>query len=115
MNVNYLRIAKKPTVDDWSGVLDALRSDDFFVTTGEVLIHSFEVREGKARAELEWTFPLHSVELIVDGKRTSVALPETEAFGRKTFEWPVEARAWARLEAWDVAYNGAFTQAMAVR
>jgi hypothetical protein len=116
MNVNYLRLAKKPTPDDWSPVLDVLRRGDFFVTTGEILIHSFNVKEGRATADLEWTLPLRQAELVTsDGKtvhRRTVPLPETTEFGRKMFEWPLETKeiAWARLEAWDVATDGAFTQ-----
>ena len=116
MNVNYLRLAKLPTPDDWSPVLDVLRRGDFFVTTGEVLIHSFNLKDGAASADLEWTFPLRQVLLATsDGKTVKhrkIDLAETAEFGRKTFEWPVDAKdvAWARLEAWDVATNGAFTQ-----
>ncbi len=116
MNVNYLRLPKKPTSDDWSPVLDVLRSGDFFVTTGEVLIHSFNVKDGKAVADLEWTLPLAHVELVTSDGRTAkhvrLPLPETTEFERRTFEWPVDVKntAWVRLEAWDVAVDGAFTQ-----
>jgi hypothetical protein len=121
MNVNYLRLAKRPTSDDWSPVLDVLRRGDFFVTTGEVLIHSFEVKDGKAAADLEWTFPLGQVELVEsDGKtarRRTRPLPGTGEFGRAKFEWPLESKdpAWVRLEVWDVAFNGAFTQPLWLR
>lgn len=121
MNVNYLRLAKMPAVDDWSPVLDVLRRGDFFVSTGEVLIHSFEVKEGRAVADLEWTFPLRSVELITsDGKtavRKSVPMPATGEFQRKTFEWPLDGAspAWVRIEAWDVLGDGAFTQPLWLR
>ena len=34
-----------------------------------MLIHSFEVKDGKVRADLEWTFPLSQVEIVTgDGK-----------------------------------------------
>lgn len=121
MNVNYLRLAKMPSADDWSSVLDVLRRGDFFVTTGEVLIPSFEVKGGKAVAELEWTFPLKSVELVTsDGKtvtRKSIPMTSTGEFQRKTFEWPLEgaAPAWVRLEAWDILGDGAFTQPLWLR
>ncbi|RPH51713.1 MAG: hypothetical protein EHM91_00925 [Planctomycetota bacterium] len=121
MNVNYLKLEKRPTVDDWSPVLGALRAGDFFTTTGEVLIHSFEVKDGKVRADLEWTFPLSQVEIVTgdgkDAKRRTVPMAATGEFGRQTFEWPLD-RADAttvRLEAWDVATNGAFTQPLKVR
>src|SRR6185436_5900812 len=94
MNVNYLKLAKRPTSDDWSNVLTALRTGDFFTTTGEVLIHSFEVKDGKVLADLEWTFPLSQVEIVTsDGReatRRTVPLPSAGEFGRKTFEWPLE-------------------------
>ena len=117
MNVNYLRLKKMPTFDDWSPVLDVLRRGDFFVTTGEVLIHSFEATNDLIKADLEWTFPLRTVELVVDGRRQTVELPETREFGRKTFEWPMElkGKARARIEVWDVAGNGAFTQPLRLR
>jgi hypothetical protein len=116
MNVNYLRLPKLPSYDDWSEVLRVLRSGDFFVTTGEVLIHSFDVKDGQASADLEWTFPLRHAEVIWgDGARVMrkrLTLPDTTEFGRRRFTWPVELTGarWYRLEAWDVAGDGAFTQ-----
>jgi hypothetical protein len=121
MNVNYLKLGKRPTSDDWSNVLTALRAGDFFTTTGEVLIHSFEVKDGKVLADLEWTFPLSQVEIVTsDGKeaiRRTMPLASTGEFGRKKFEWPLErtGAATVRLEAWDVASNGAFTQPLRLR
>ncbi len=122
MNINYLRLAQMPSKDDWSPVLDVLRRGDFFVTTGEVLIHSFDAKDGKATADLEWTFPLAIAELAWwDGtavRHRTVRLDETSEFGRKTFEFPLpelkDAR-WVRLEAWDAAVNGAFTQPLWLR
>lgn len=121
MNVNYLKLAQRPTSDDWSPVLKVLRAGDFFTTTGEVLIHSFEVKAGKAVADLEWTFPLAQVELVAgDGTkvvRKTLPLPSTREFGRTTFEWPLEPAdaATLRLEAWDVTSSGAFTQPLRLR
>lgn len=121
MNINYVRTDTRPTVEDWSPVLRALRAGDFFTTTGEVLIHSFEVKDGKAAAELEWTFPLSQVEIVTsDGKastRRTFPLEFTGEFGRAKFEWPLGRgdAAWVRLEAWDVASNGAFTQPLWLR
>ena len=44
MNVNYPRLEVVPKFQDrWQSVLDALRTGDFFVTTGEVLIPRFAV------------------------------------------------------------------------
>jgi hypothetical protein len=121
LNVNYLRLDRRPTSDDWSPVLRALRAGDFFTTTGEVLIHSFEVKGGRATADLEWTFPLSQVELVTsDGrqsKRRTFPLAFTGEFGRSTFEWPLDAAdaVSARLEAWDVTSSGAFTQPVRMR
>jgi hypothetical protein len=116
MNINYLRLSRRPAPDDGSPVLEALRRGDFFVTTGEVLIRSFEVRDGRARADLEWTFPLDHARIASwDGREVRhrvLPLAETGEFGRAAFEWPLEGGdvRWARLEVWDVAANGAFTQ-----
>jgi hypothetical protein len=116
MNVNYLRLAKLPPKDDWSPILDVLRRGDFFVTTGEILIHSCEAGAGKLKADIEWTLPLNQVELVMcDGKtarRRTIALPETREFGRRMFEWPIDGSdlQWVRLEVWDIACDGAFTQ-----
>jgi len=50
-------------------------------------------------------------------KRQTVPLPQTKEFGRQTFEWPVDLTGvqWARLEVWDIAYDGAFTQPIYLR
>lgn len=121
MNVNYLKLAKRPTIDDWSPVLGVLRAGDFFTTTGEVLIHSFEVKDGKVLAELEWTFPLSQVEIVTsdgrEARRRTVPTSGTSEFGRAKFEWPLErdGAVSARLEAWDVTSSGAFTQPVRLR
>jgi hypothetical protein len=121
MNVNYLKLERRPTPDDWSPVLRALRSGDFFTTTGEVLIHSFEVKDGTVLAELEWTFPLSQVEIVTsDGVtplRRTVKMSATGEFGRAKFQWPLErpGAATVRLEAWDVTSSGAFTQPVKAR
>jgi hypothetical protein len=121
MNINYLHLAKLPGKNDWSPILDVLRRGDFFVTTGEVLIRSCVPAEGKIRVDLEWTLPLGQVELVSsDGKtvkRKTIPLPETKEFGRQTFEWPMDLTGvqWVRLEVWDVAYDGAFTQPIYLR
>jgi hypothetical protein len=131
MNVNYLHLKQAPRFDgDWTPVLDALRNGRFFVTTGEVLIHEFTVG-GKSsgeslrltttsppelRLELEWTFPLRFAEVISgDGDkvyRHRIDLPESGSFGRKTLaiKPDLNGRKWVRVEAWDVAGDGAFSQ-----
>jgi hypothetical protein len=116
MNINYLRLDRLPASDDWTPILDVLKKGDFFVTTGEILIHSCAAQGGKIEADVEWTFPLAHAELVTcDGKRVqrkTIALPDTTEFGRKTFQWPVDLREvqWFRVEVWDIAYDGAFTQ-----
>jgi hypothetical protein len=42
----------------------------------------------------------------------TIPMSETQEFGRKAFQWPVDLKGieWFRLEVWDVAYDGAFTQ-----
>jgi hypothetical protein len=131
MNVNYLRLDRIPEFDgDWTPILDALRLGQFFVTTGEVLLRSFNVG-GKSsgetlstasnatpeiKIELEWTFPLRFAEVVSgDGTkvyRTEIDLTDTPPFGRRTITLKpdLRGRRWVRVAAWDVAGNGAFSQ-----
>lgn len=130
LNINYVQLAAVPRfADGWQPLLDALRAGKFFSTTGEVLIPKFgivgkSVSEGRGisyteptslEVALEWTFPLAFAEIISgDGKnvyRQRVDLSDTEPFGMRTMWLPVELanRKWVRLEAWDIARNGAFT------
>lgn len=117
MNINYLHLPKVPSYGDYSAIFDVLRKGDFFVSTGEVLIRSCQAADGKIQAELDWTFPLAEVVLVTcDGKaarQQTVELPQTTEQGRQRFEWPADGlkdAQWFRLEVWDVAGNGAFTQ-----
>jgi hypothetical protein len=133
MNVNYIRLDpdRVPQFDEgWQPVVDGLRSGRFFVTTGEVLIPEFSVNGRQSgetvsldmtepalvSASLTWTFPLRFVEIISgDGAkvyRERVDQSDTGAFGRKPLSHRVDlaGRKWIRIEAWDVAGNGAFTQ-----
>jgi hypothetical protein len=119
MNVNYLKLDRIPRfADGWQPVLDALRGGEFFVTTGEVLIpsHTFDFARGEIRANVEWTFPLAFAEVISgDGNNVyhdRVELNDTSAFGSRELRIAFKAarRRWARLEVWDTAANGAFTQ-----
>ncbi len=134
MNVNYLRLDKVPAFDDgWHTVLDALRGGQFFASTGEVLIPEFTVggkRSGETivsganapgetltlEATVEGTFPLAFAEIISgDGaavNRQRVDLGDTESFATRQLRLDFQrgqAR-WVRLEVWDIARNGAFTQ-----
>lgn len=131
MNINYLKLDKLPRFDDgWQPVLDALRQGRFFVTTGEVLLTDFAV-EGResgqtlkrgdrksvdVTAQVSWTFPPAFAEVVWgDGRqvfRKRIDLSDAQAFGRRTIRVPVELAGtkWVRLEVWDIAANGAFTQ-----
>ena len=136
MNVNYLRLDHIPRFDDgWQPILTALRRGQFFVTTGEVLIPKFTVNgtpsgevatlpdtdNAEVVVDLKWTFPLSFAEIITgDGstvKRRRIDLSDTGSFGRKTFKLDADlaGQRWVRVEAWDVATNGAFTQPVWLR
>ncbi|MBA3439257.1 MAG: hypothetical protein H0T92_05245 [Pyrinomonadaceae bacterium] len=130
MNINYLKLDRTPQFPDWSEVVTALKSGDFFVTTGEVLIHDFKINgvpsggtttmragnEVMVEADIEWTFPLNFYELVWgDGAKTYrkiVFVPETNQFGRSRFQMreKLSGARWARFAVWDTAANGAFTQ-----
>lgn len=117
MNVNYLQLNTLPSFDNgWQPVLDALKNGRFFSTTGEVLIPKFSANKTTATFDLQWTFPMNFAEIISgDGTqvyRHRVNLDGTRSFGKKSFSIPVQlqGKKWVRLEAWDVAANGAFTQ-----
>ncbi len=130
MNINYIKLDQLPKFNDgWQPVLDSVRGGKFFTTTGEILIPNFTVG-GKASGEaindtageqmveanLEWTFPLAFANIVSgDGKqvfRQRVELGDTDGFGKQKLRIPVnlKGRTWVRLEAWDIASNGAFTQ-----
>ena len=131
MNINYLKLDKLPSFNDgWQPVLDAMRQGRFFVTTGEVLLTDFAVggcesgqtlkRGDKASvdviAQMSWTFPPAFAEVVWgDGRqvfRKRFDLADEHAFDRRSLRVPVdlEGMRWVRLEVWDVAANGAFTQ-----
>ncbi|RFZ93071.1 hypothetical protein D0C36_15170 [Mucilaginibacter conchicola] len=131
LNVNYLQLDKIPNFKDgWQPVLDVMRQGKFFVSTGEVLLPAFAVN-GKGAGETakispsgqtkitltaDWTFPLNFAEVVSgDGNKTyreRISLNNTQAFGKKQFEFSVDLknRKWVRVELWDIAANGAFTQ-----
>jgi hypothetical protein len=131
MNVNYLRLDRVPRSEDgWQPILDALRGGKFFVTTGEVLLPEFTVggkQSGETlkldgdepplvRLTVEWTFPLRFAEVVSgDGKqvyRERITLSDTGPFGKRTLELRPKLRGskWVRVEVWDIAADGAFTQ-----
>lgn len=131
LNINYLELDRLPKFEEgWQPVLDALRNGKFFVSTGEVLFPEFRVngkksgetaklsKNGNAKIDLEvdWTFPLNFAEIISgDGNnvyRERINLNRTEAFGTQQFEFNtnLDKRKWVRVEVWDAAANGAFSQ-----
>ena len=129
MNINYLKIDEIPKYEDgWQPVLDALSGGEFFVTTGEVLIPEFSINGKESgeiaqadeamslEIELQWTYPLAYMELISgDGRnvhRLRFDLSDTTEFDSTNFQFPVDLSnaKWARIEVWDIARNGAFTQ-----
>ena len=131
LNVNYLQLAQLPAFSQgWQPVLDALQRGKFFSTTGEVLLPSFTVnnvgtgdtakitahKKAVVSFSVDWTFPLQFAEIISgDGTqvfRNKISLDTTLPFGKKTFTVPLDltARKWVRLEVWDAAVNGAYTQ-----
>ena len=114
-------------------MLDALSSGQFFVTTGEVLISGFDVNGTETGATLpsttdrssvtlnttlEWTYPLAYMEVVSgDGTevyRQRIELSDTREFGERNITLPLDLseRKWVRVEVWDVARNGAFTQSV---
>jgi hypothetical protein len=131
MNINYLRLDRAPRFgDDWSPVLDALRKGRFFVTTGEVLLKEFTAGGASSgetvtlppggrvavKFALDWTFPMRFAEVVSgDGEkvyRERIDLSTTPAFRDGSFETlaDLSGRKWVRVEAWDVATNGTFSQ-----
>lgn len=131
MNVNYLMLDQMPKYkDSWLPILDAIQHGRFFGSTGEVLIPELKINgkisgdslqlpaSGIANIDLKlnWTFPMNFVEIISgDGRkvyREKISLVDTEAFGEKSFKFnsKLAGRKWVRVEAWDVAANGAFSQ-----
>ena len=119
--VNYLKLDRVPgPTEDWSSILKALRDGDFWVTTGEILFHDYDVQgTGNARtivADIEWTFPLEFVEVVWgDGKtinRQVVRATEQLPNGRRKYSIPFDAtgKSWVRFAVWDSAGNGAFVQ-----
>jgi hypothetical protein len=131
LNINYLKLDKLPRFDDgWQPVLDALRGGHYFVSTGEVLLPEFAVGgrgsgdtlrlpasgEVEVRARILPTFPLAFAEVVWgDGSnvhRRRVELSDGEEFRQRLLQIPVNLRGarWVRLEVWDAAVNGAFTQ-----
>ena len=129
MNINYLRLDEIPKYEEgWQPVLDALSGGEFFVSTGEVLIPEFSIEGGQSgetipasdnmslEIELQWTYPLAYMEVVSgDGSqvnRLRFDLSDTTEFDSTNMQINVDLSqaSWARVEVWDIARNGAFTQ-----
>lgn len=131
MNINYIEIEALPRFDaGWAPILDALRHGKFFTTTGEVLITNFTFSGAKSGETVEldptkrqtykftvaYTYPLEFAEVIVgdgtDVRRDRIALDGTRAFSKMDLMGVVDLKGakWLRVEVWDTAGNGAFTQ-----
>jgi hypothetical protein len=121
LSVNYVKLDAVPKFDNgWLPVLKAMRSGDYFVTTGETLFRSWSIEgAGSHRvynADIEWTFPPEFAELVWgDGKTTErqiIPLHDLAPLSSHRFKIPfdVAGKKWVRLAVWDSAGNGAFTQ-----
>lgn len=136
LNVNYLQLDKLPDYNNgWQAILDVLQQGRFFTTTGEILLPAFSVngagagqtvavKPGNAntvKLSINWTFPLNFAEIISgDGQqvyRKHINLKSTHAFGNQAFSFNISLknRKWVRVEVWDIAANGAFTQTVYLR
>jgi hypothetical protein len=118
--VTYVKLGALPTSYDMSPIVQALMRGDSFVTSGEVLIRSYDLRGSGAQrtivADVEWTFPLNFVEVISgDGKtshRQVISTTELAPMSSHHFEIPFNAsgQKWVRFAIWDSAGNGAMVQ-----
>lgn len=116
MNITYLKLDKVPDPRNYPEVVDVIKKGDMWLSTGEVLLHSHSIKENQVTADLEWTFPLEFAEVVWNEgaliKRHRITLKETKEHGRKHFTFPIDlsAATWARIEVWDIARNGAWSQ-----
>jgi hypothetical protein len=119
--VNYVKLDRVPLFKEgWGTVIEAMRTGNFFGTTGEVLFHSYGVSgSGEHRvytANVEWTFPLEFAELVwSDGNKVDrqiIAATDMPPFGSREFKIPfdVKGKKWVRFAVWDSAGDGAYTQ-----
>ena len=131
LNVNYLMLDKvEPYAKGWQPVLTAMQKGKFFSSTGEVLLPELTINDkisgeiltldkngtASIKLKINWTFPMNFIEVISgDGNkvfRDKIDLSDTKAFGEKSFKFKtkLKGRTWVRVEAWDIAANGAFSQ-----
>ena len=121
LEVNYVKLDRLPKFSDgWMPVLDALRAGNFFVSSGEVLLHDYSNQGTGAKrnfvVDVDWTWPAEFVELVWgDGKTTErqiLSQTSLPPFTTHRYSIPFDAtgKKWIRFAAWDSAGNGAFTQ-----
>jgi hypothetical protein len=121
LSVNYVKLDRVPSYSDgWGTVIAALRSGNFYGTTGEILFRNYGISgSGRNRvytANVEWTYPLEFAELVwSDGKtvgREIIPAMELPPFGTHEFTIPFDeaGKKWVRFAVWDSAGNGAYTQ-----
>lgn len=136
LNVNYLMMDSLPKFNNgWYPVVNTMQQGKFFGSTGEVLIPELTIngkRSGETlqldnagfaniKLRLSWTFPMNFVEIISgDGAkvyREKIDLTKTQAFGSQLiqFKTKLSNRTWVRVEAWDIAANGAFSQSFYIK
>jgi hypothetical protein len=123
--VSYVKLATLPRPSDPSPVIRALRSGDYFVTSGEVLITSFAVQGSGAQrtvdVDVDHTFPLEFIEVVSGTGSTTdrqvVSAAEIPPNARHTFRISFNAagKKWLRFAAWDVAGNGALGQPIKIQ
>jgi hypothetical protein len=121
LNLNYLRIPKLPDFDHYVEIFESIKKGDGFISTGEVLLPRFSfsgstIDEVHVDTQVRSTFPLRLAEIVWgDGSNThreKIALDSSHGFDDHAYAWKAKTPGWtwARLEVWDVAGNGAFTQ-----
>lgn len=117
LNAAYVRLPKLPGFDDYGQILEKFHAGDFFTSTGEVTLPLVERIAGrKVRVIAQGTFPLAQMVFVWgDGysvDRAVVPVESTRSFRQHTMEFDSPALShakWVRVEVWDVAGNGAFT------
>jgi hypothetical protein len=116
LSINYVELPAFPPKNDWSTVVNAIKTGSFFISTGEVLIYSWTPSATGVKANVEWYFPPAFAEITWEddaGKHVKKKeLKDLEEFGAAeiAIDADLSNAKWVRFEFWDVARNGAFTQ-----